>query len=180
MWYSEELLTTIAEFLDFQGLRLLCFASKESFKVLREKFLTQAHPHAVAYLARQIIQERIRAPRPDWYQMCIRDENLIRFADLDHQESGVLMLFSTELAENKESLTIQAAYAISEESFTRAEAFISVKITPSRENPMRSGTAIVTRQRDTTTVITTQYTEGFNPRLALEWCPVEMPNDMFE
>lgn len=100
----------------------------------------------------------------------------------------MVVLFSSDTADDKKSLEIRASYVSSDAGFNTLEAFIEVKITPSSESPMRKGTVSIKREynnnidaADTTTTTTTTtdsivpYTNGFNPREALEWCPLEAP-----
>ncbi len=185
MWLSEELLTSIAKFLEFKDILRLCLTSKDSSKALLQEFSTKAHPHAVAYIARQIMQERINTPHPEWFKMIIRDPlHLIRYEDLDEENSGAVVLFSSDTADDKKSLEIRTSYISSDAGFNTLEAFIEVKITPSSESPMRKGTLSIkweynnnTDAADTTTTTNSivPYTNGFNPREALEWCPLEAP-----
>ncbi len=178
MWLSDGLLTSIAGFLDFHGLRLLSSASKETRKTLLKEFRTKSHPHAVACIARRIMQERIRTPPPQWMTATVRDPlHLVRYADLDAEQTGTLMLFSTDITDDRRSLKVRGSYANSDEGFTTLHAFIEVTITPSRENPMRSGAVVIERREgegddESTTTTTDGYTDGFDPRRALEWCPV--------
>lgn len=176
LWLTDELLLAIAEFLNFNGLRLLCFASKDTSKSLLEEFLAKSHPHFVRYLSRQIMQERIRAPHPEWMTMIIRDpHHLVRFESLDEEETGEIKLFSSDVNDDGKSLAVRISYVSNNEGFSTVVAFTEVTIAPSKKNPMRQGTVSITREHDRTTTTTTEYSDGLDPRKALEWCPLEVP-----
>jgi hypothetical protein len=170
-WLTEELLTAIAEFLDFKGLYRLSLTSKKVSTGVFQEFLTKSHPHAVACISRRIMQARISTPFR--MNLTVRDPlHWLRYDDLDEEQDGSLVLFCSEISDDRKSLVVRTSYARSDGGFAMLEDFIEATITPSRDDPMRRGAVSIKRELTTTT---TEYTDGFDTRLALEWCPLEYP-----
>ena len=191
---NELLLVSIAKFLDFKAIHRFRLVSKNIlFKaLLQEEFLTKSHPHAVVHISRWIMRERINnniAPRPSWMRQIIRDPlHLVRYEDLDEENSGQLVLFSSDVNDDGKSLAVRVSYVSQVEGFSTLEAFIEATITPSHSNPLRRGVVSIRQEFHTTTTTTTkqttrhlvmeeEYADGFDPREALErWCPLEAPD----
>ena len=177
MWLSDGLLTTIAGFLDFQGLTRLSLASTESKQALLQEHTRQSLPYVIEYVKRQIMEERRRTPHGP-FSMVVRDEHLLRFSVMDNEETGILTLFSTGITGN--SLEVRTAYARSDEGIVQAMAYIQATITPSVERPIHEGTVLITRNHDSSNGTAVGYSGRLDPRLALEWCPLFMPEGMAE
>ena len=175
MWLSDGVLTTIAGFLDFKSLNRLSLTDKSSNRALTQEHKKQSLPYVIDYIKHRIMEERRRAPHNP-FTMIVRDEHLIRFSNLDYEETGILTLFSTEIEGN--SLEVRAAYANSDEGFMHPVGLIQAVITPSIEHPIRQGKVVISRNRTTGNETTIEYTNRLNPRLALEWCPLFMPDEL--
>ena len=178
---NEELLASIAKFLDFKAIHLFRLVSKDISKALLQEFLTKSHPHAVVHISRWIMRERINTPCPGWMRQIIRDPlHLVRYEDIDEENSGQLVLFSSDINDDGKSLAVRVSYVSRVEGFDTLEAFIEATITPSHINPLRSGVVSIRQEfNTTTTAAAVDYADGFDPREALErWCPLEAPNEM--
>ena len=171
MWPSESIITVIGGFLDFQGLARFCLCSAEVNKVLRKEFITKSRPAVIDYLGNMIMEEREAEPCTP-YTMIVRDAQLIRFENLDEENTGRLMFFSTALSDDEESLVVRASYVFTEDDVVSIETFIEIMITPSKTNPAKNGTVRIKKQHHLESITESEYTEGFNPRLVIEWCPV--------
>ena len=175
MWMCDEILLSIAEFLDFKGLLMLFSTSKKSMKALKNKFTKESHPHALAYMTLKIFEARQNAPHPAFIRMSIRDAETIRFQDLDEDETGLETIFWARVADDRKSFSVQVSYVELMEGFTYTRSSIEVVVTPSETIPFRSGTFRVSRFLDNTTVETLDYADGFDCCRLLALCPLELP-----
>lgn len=176
MWLPEPVITTIGGFLPFKDLARFYLASTKTKKALLKDFIARSHPAVIDYIGNRIMEEREAEPCQP-YTMLVRDAQLIRFENLDEDKTGWLTFFSTALSDDENSLEVRTSYIFSEEEEVNSvEAMIKVTITPSKENPTKNVTVVIKREYNIWSTTTLEYTDGFNPRLALEWCPVVVPN----
>ena len=172
MWMCDEILLSIAEFLDFKGLLMLFSTSKKSMKALKNKFTKESHPHALAYMTLKIFEARQNAPHPARFQMLVRDAETIRFNALDRKQSGTVTMFWARVTDDRKSFSVQVSYVFQERGFSTVESSIEVVVTPSETTPFRSGTLRISHFRDTTTTTTLEYSDGFDYNRVLEMCPL--------
>ena len=177
MWMSDEIFQSIAEFLDFRGILNLFSTSKKAIKALKNKFTKESHPHALAYMTLKIFEARQNAQRPARFQMLVRDEETIRFNDLDHEQTGWVTMFWVRVADDGKSISIRVSYVANDEGFSTVDSSIEVVVTPSETTPFRSGAIYINRIRDTTTTATLEYADGFDYHRVLELCPLQLDAD---
>ena len=173
MWLSEELVYTIGRYLDVGSTGRLRSASTLCNTSLR-------YPHTLQKMARDVIEERKRhQPLLDSsrYTMTIRDEFLLRFADLDPEtDMGPMALFRVEVVYGKH-LLINVAYAWNEGAFTESQGHLQATIVPSSSlssslSSDGGGSAELDDFENPPRLI--EYTGGFDPLLALQWCQLHM------
>lgn len=169
MWLNEGLLISIAKFLDFKGLSRLCFASKQCEQFLRTEFTAKAHPNAMNFIAQQIMTRRRHQPSNPFTNMLVRNPSFIVFTNYNEDGVGEISTFWVRVDEGV--IRITASYAFDEEQgFTTILGRTEATIALDRTRPMRRG-------RVTTDTASFDYTNGLDPRLALDWCPLVMPDD---
>jgi hypothetical protein len=176
MWMSDEIFQSIAEFLDFRGIRNLFSTSKKAIKALKNKFTKESHPHALAYMTLKIFEARRNGPHTP-FQMLVRDAETIRFNDLDHEQTGWVTMFWVRVADDGKSISIRVSYVANDEGFSTVDSSIEVVVTPSETTPFRSGAIHINRIRDTTTTATLEYADGFDYHRVLELCPLQLDAD---
>ena len=175
MSIPEEVFKLITSHLDFKELARLCSTYKESYKTLKQDLAVKSHPHAVAFIAHNIMAERLRMPSGE-FELSVRNETLVLFNSLNSDGNGPTTRFSVETGEDKQSIEVKVNYGHRQEDLLITGSSVSVVIIPSSKSPIRSGRIQITRGDGPTT--TTEYTNGIDPRLVLEWCPLDTPNDL--
>jgi len=175
-WLTEAAITTISGFLDFKSLAYMCSTSKPIKNYIINDFHAKAHPHAVAFIANQILNERKKTL--SGFQMIRRSETLIRFIHDDSiNDNGYETFIELKIADNKRWFSIKSSYSIRESAFSTSFSHVEVIIHPSYEKPTRHGTVTVTKH-NTDRSISFEYANGIDPKLAIErWCPLVAPED---
>ena len=174
---SDKTHTTIGSLLPFEKLAMLYSTSKKLKKVLHTDFTKRSHPAIIDYLGNRIMEEREIEPCEP-YSMRIVDSQTLKFEHLDENNIHRLTYFCTALSEDEKSLLVKASYIFPEDGVNMPYAMIDVTITPSEINPAKEGTVTIKKQCSTDSITESEYNDGLDPRLVIEWCPVGMPEIM--
>ena len=120
-------------------------------------------------IAHQIVTQRRRQPSNPFTNMLVRDASFIVFTNYNEERVGEMSTFWVRVDEG--IIKISASYAYDEEpGFSTILGHTEATIALDRTIPMRRG-------RVTTDSTSFDYTDGLDPRLALDWCPLLMPDD---
>ena len=171
MWMCDEILLSIAGFLDFKGLVPLYRTCSKSVKALKDTFTKESHPSAVAYMARRIIEERRNGPRAP-FEMIIRSGRSLHFTDLDENQTGRVTVFMVSALADKKSIRCETFYEVRNKEFSTVDSSIEVCIHPSETAPFKSGIMRIHRICDTATL---DYSDGFDYNRVLALCPLQFP-----
>ena len=157
----QDIYTCIGEFLDYRGLAKLRAVSKEARKTLTNDFLTKSRPHALAFIARQIIIKRIDMPS-DPFAMHARGDKMLDFL---HNSSFTLFIIDVT-----DTVSVNTVYTHIAEGRCYILGNITAVLTPSQTTSVHCGSVEITRNNETPVV--TEYTDFLH---ALGWCPLRMP-----
>jgi hypothetical protein len=170
IWQTEEVIATIAGYLDLKSIARMCSVSTPIFTYLIKGFNEKAHPYAVAYMANQIMDQRKRTL--SGFEMETRNQTLARFFNLDTRGHGHETFIEINVAENRRWFSIKTSYCHREGAFSTALSHVEANIYPSNEKPTRNGTVTVTKH-DTGFSSSFEYANGIDPKVAIEtWCPL--------
>ena len=171
MWLSEELIHTIGRYLDVGSTGRLRSASTVCNIAL-------LYPHTLQKMARDVIEERKKKTRPSsssssaaGFTLTVRDEFLLRFTDLDPEtDMGPMVLFRVEVVYGKH-LLINVAYGWNDGAFSESLGHLQATVTPSSETAAAGSVELDDFENPPRLI---EYTGGFDPLLALQWCPLHM------
>lgn len=169
MWMSEEIISKISSYhLDATQIGRLRCTSTQCNDALR-------YQHTLQKMARDIFEERRRQPAGAGYDMAVRDEFLLRFDSINPEtDSGPVVYFGLEVVYG-EHLLIKTTYGWTDGGVSEVFGHKQAMITPSRTSTSTSttsGSVEITDFETPTRII--DYTDGFDPLLALQWCPLHL------
>jgi hypothetical protein len=174
-----DILTLIAQSLDYKSIARLLQTSKEAHSQLTALFLTKSHPHAVAYIAHRILETHKTQSQTG--QFILRDiyDQTLRYTGRNITDSfGPVVLFSVTTDKNSTAITISsrsgsaALCKHNNSAFCHIMGCISIIIKPSIHRPMHDGSIQIILNNDTMENITTHYTA--DPEIILRLCPMEV------
>ena len=174
-----DILTLIAQSLDYKSIARLLQTSKESHSQLTPLFLTKSHPHAVAYIAYRLLQTHKTQSQTG--QFVLRDiyDQTFRYIGRNTIDSfGPVLLFSVTTDKHSTTITVlsrSGSAAICKKNnsaFCHIMGTISIIIKPSLHRPMHEGSIQIILNNDTMENITTHYTA--DPEIILRLCPMEV------
>ena len=172
--FPTDILTMIAQSLDYKSVAKLRLTSKEAHAHLTPLFLKISHPHAVAYIADQILQlHKKKAQTSQFILIDTYDETLRYKGRMTTGMFGPLVLFSVT-ADTNSTVTISSRSGTAfitkdNHAFGQIMGTITIILTPSLERPIHEGSIRIMIDND---IIVKPYTT--DPETILSWCPMEV------
>ncbi len=161
-----DIYTHMSDFLDYKGLSKLRCVSKEAKDTVTPEFITQSYPHALAFMGREIVNRRMNTPA-DPFVFHSRDEHGMHFVNSD-DPIRTITLFDVYV--DQSTVTVNTAYIQIKNDRCHLAGCIIATLTPSRSNPLHSGTVQLFHDQMDTVFL--DYTDFLQ---VIEWCPVQRP-----